>query len=139
MNNDTPETLAEIHWQACGLACPALNGDRCKKDAGESCSGPKFDTAAAEILWLWSLGSGQDEDCGDAQYGDGWHALFRAERAVLHTDSRGFVSAWRVPESEDLDKVWEEIESRAAHPEDECVNGSPTCTSDDPCVICYDA
>ncbi|MFB7858837.1 hypothetical protein [Rhodococcus qingshengii] len=23
--------------------------------------------------------------------------------------------------------------------EDECVNGSPSCTSDDPCVICYDA
>jgi hypothetical protein len=86
--------------------------------AGES-AGPKFDSVAAAIMWTWSLDSTQDEDCGDAQYGNGWHALFRSERAVLHTGNAGFVSAWRIEAHEDVDAVWAEIEAGAVYPDDE--------------------
>lgn len=87
-------------------------------EAGERV-GPKFDSVAAMMLWQWSLESGQDEDCGDAQYGNGWHALFREERAVLHTGSSGFVTAWRVEDGRDLDQEWAEIEKGAVYPDDE--------------------
>lgn len=115
---EIPETLEEIHWQACGLDCPALPGGKCKKDSGEWCTGPKFHSAAAEILHDWSLSSSQDEECGNSEFGSGWYALYMKERAILHTDSQGFVSAWRVPESEDLDDIWEKIESEAVYPDD---------------------
>lgn len=80
---------------------------------------PKFDSVAATIMWTWSLDSTQDEDCGDAQYGNGWHALFRSERALLHTDSNGFVSAWRIEDGADIDEYWAEIERGAVYPDEE--------------------
>lgn len=79
---------------------------------------PKFGSVAAAIMWTWSLDSSQDADCGDAQYGNGWHALFRSERAILHTDSAGFVSAWRIEDGKDVDAVWAEIERGAVYPDD---------------------
>lgn len=78
----------------------------------------KFDSVAAAIMWDWSLGSGQDDDCGDAQYGNGWHALFRDERAILHTDNSGFVSAWRLEDGADIDVQWAEIEKGAVYETD---------------------
>ena len=78
----------------------------------------KFDSVAAAIMYDWSLGSGQDEDCGDAQYGNGWHALFREERAILHTDGHGFVSAWRLEDGTDIDTAWSEIEKSAVYETD---------------------
>lgn len=80
---------------------------------------PKFDSVAAAIMWSWSLDSAQDEQSGDAQYGNGWHALFRSERAVLHTESSGFVSAWRIEDGRDVDAYWEEIEKGAVYPDDD--------------------
>lgn len=118
MNEIIPDRLGEIHWQACGLDCPMLTGGKCKKDSGEWCTGPKFSSAAAEILHAWSLDSSQDEESGTSEYGNGWHALFRDSRAILHTNSQGFVSAWMVPDSENLDTVWEEIESGSVYPDD---------------------
>lgn len=79
---------------------------------------PKFESVAAAIMHMWSLESFQDEDCGDAQLGNGWHALFRSERAILHTDNGGFVSAWRIPDDADVDTVWEEIEKGAVYESD---------------------
>lgn len=79
---------------------------------------PKFESVAAAIMWTWSLDSTQDEECGDAQYGNGWHALFRSERAILHTDSSGFVSAWRVEDGTDLDAAWAAIEKGAVTEDD---------------------
>lgn len=137
--NEIPKNLEEIHWQACGLECPVVTGGKCKKDSGKWCTGPKFDSAAAEILHDWSMDSGQDDESGHSDYGNGWHALFRQERAILHTDSQGFVYAWQVPDSEDIDKVWEGIEEGAVYPDDDFENGSPSCTEDDPCVVCYNA
>lgn len=74
---------------------------------------PKFDSVAALILWQWSLDSSQDEECGDAQYGNGWHALFRDERAILHTNSSGFVTAWRLDDGADIDAEWAKAEEGA--------------------------
>ena len=79
---------------------------------------PKFESVAAAIMWTWSLDSSQDGDVGDAQYDNGWHALFRSERAILHTESSGFVSAWRVEDGADLDAVWAEIETNAVTEDD---------------------
>lgn len=107
-------------------------------EPGEEVS-PKMDSVAAAILHIWSLDSAQDEESGTSDYGNGWHALFRDERAILHVNSQGFVYAWRVPESDDPDTVWEEIQAGAVYPDDECENGSPSCTEDDPCVVCNDA
>jgi hypothetical protein len=81
--------------------------------------GPKFDSVAAAIMWTWSLDSTQDEDCGDAQLGNGWHALFRDERAILHTGNSGFVSAWRIENGKDVDTVWAEIEQGARYMDDD--------------------
>lgn len=102
------------------IAMCAEDGHDLPYEAGDRV-GPKFDSVAAAIMHVWSLSSFQDEDCGDAQYGNGWHALFRDERAILHTDSVGFVSAWRVEDDRDLDEAWAEIERGAVYPDnDEC-------------------
>lgn len=79
---------------------------------------PKFDSVAAAIMWTWSLDGAQDADCGDAQYGNGWHALFRDERAILHTGNSGFVTAWRIEDGKNVDAVWAEIEAGAVYPDD---------------------
>jgi hypothetical protein len=79
---------------------------------------PKFDSVAAAIAWTWSLDSGHDEDCGDAQLGNGWHALFRSERTILHTDNSGFVTAWRIEDGKDIDETWAEIEKGARYMDD---------------------
>lgn len=78
----------------------------------------KFESVAAAIMHQWSLESFQDESSGDAQYGNGWHALFRDERAVLHTDNSGFVSAWRLEDGTDIDVQWAEIEKGAVYESD---------------------
>ena len=75
----------------------------------------KFESVAAAIMWDWSMDSGQDEESGDAQYGNGWHALFRSERAILHADNSGFVSAWRVQDELNIDALWEAIEKGAVY------------------------
>lgn len=99
---------------------------------------PKFDSVAAAIMWAWSMDSGQDEDCGDAQLGNGWHALFRDERAILHTDSSGFVSAWRIENGKDVDTEWEEIEKGAVYMDDmpdddvDTEDVDPACTANSP-------
>lgn len=79
---------------------------------------PKFGSVAAAIMWGWSLDSSQDRDCGEAELGNGWHALFESERAVLHTDAAGFVSAWRIEDGADIDAVWAGIESGARYTDD---------------------
>ncbi len=115
-----PDVLTSAHWDACNLACPALSGQPCPRDTFHTCPeySSKFSSAAAELLWSWSLDSSQDEDCGDAQLGNGWHALFRSERAVLHTGNSGFVSAWRIEDGADVDAYWAEIEKGARYMDD---------------------
>lgn len=106
---DNGTMLTEAHWQACGLECPALFGGVCKRDAGEFCTLYKFDTAAAELIYGWTLDMSQDEDCGNSTDGPAWFALFKDERVILTELSGGRVTAWRVPESDDLDAAWNAI------------------------------
>jgi hypothetical protein len=79
----------------------------------------KHDSVAALIAYSWSLDPGPYESCGDAQYGNGHHTLFRDERVVMHESNEGFVTAWRVPDGEDLDAAWAEIEAGAVYPDDD--------------------
>lgn len=82
--------------------------------------GPKHDSVAAAILDHWSLDTQQDETSGDAQYGNGWHALFRSERAILHTSNSGHVTAWRIEDGKDVGQVWAEIEAGAVTEDSMC-------------------
>ena len=79
---------------------------------------PKFDTVAAAVLHNWSMTSDQNDDCGDAQLGNGWHARFDSERAILREDSARFVSAWRIPDTADMDDMWAKIEAGARYMDD---------------------
>lgn len=117
--------LSTDHYNAQGITdddltlCPDLRSGYTHGDDVR----PKFGSVAALILWQWSLNSDQDDDCGDAQYGNGWHALFRSERAILHTGNSGFVSAWRIDDGKDIDAVWAEIESGAVYEDDVMCEG----------------
>ena len=93
---------------------------------------PKFDSVAAAILWTWSLDSAQDETSGDAQCGNGWHALFRSERAILREDNGGFVDAWRIEDGADVDAYWAGIEAGAVYPDDD-TEACDDCTEDQAC------
>lgn len=93
-------------------------GDGWPYESGDSVR-PKFDSVAAAIMWTWSLVSAQDDDCGDAQLGNGWHARFDDERAILRTDDSGFVTAWRIDDNADMDDVWAVIERGARYMDDD--------------------
>lgn len=109
------------------LSRPVLTGDDLKllpEDMREENGGghgefdsvkPKYDSVGALIAWVWSLDSGQDEDAGDAQLGNGWNALFRDERLILNTGNSGFVSAYRIEDGRDVDEAWAEIEAGARY------------------------
>lgn len=86
----------------------------------------KHDSVAALIAWVWSL-DGATKTSGDAQYGNGWHVLFRDERVILHEGNSGAVTAWRVDAGEDLDEVWGDIEKGAVYPDDEEEEDGPVC------------
>jgi len=85
---------------------------------------PKYKSVGALIAWVWSLDTGQDEDAGDAQYGNGWNALFRSERLILNEDNDAYLRAYRITEGQDVDEAWAEIEKGAVYP-DQCNN--PDC------------
>lgn len=78
---------------------------------------PKFDSVAAMIMHGWSLDSSHDEESGESGLGNGWHALFRSEHAILHADDFGFVSAWRVQDETNIEAAWEAIEKAAVYSE----------------------
>jgi hypothetical protein len=117
--SDIPAELEAKHWQACGLECPVMNGGTCLNKQGQMCTGAKFENAAAEILHSWSLDSGQDEECGHSEFGNGWHALFREDRCILYTNSQGFVGAMQFDTTDEMEKVWAECEEGAVYPDDE--------------------
>lgn len=113
------EVVDDDHDTVCGTAQAIDHRQFCPWTyKGGDGVGPKFDSVAAAILWTWSLDSSQDAECGDAQYGNGWSALFRDERAVLNTTASGAVYAWRVGVNEDLDATWSRVESGAVYADD---------------------
>lgn len=107
-------------WQACGLECPAMIGAPCKRESGKFCTLYKFDTAAAEVVYSWTLDSGQSDECGDAGEGAAWFALFVNPDASEHTGpmgagvilcvlSGGAVSATRFDTAAELNADWEKL------------------------------
>lgn len=84
--------------------------------AGESVL-TKFTSVGALIAWTWSGISDQDADCGNSEFGNGWHARFDSERVFLQTVSGGEVRAWRIADDEDMDAKWAEIEAEACDSE----------------------
>lgn len=145
------ENLTWPMWRACSVECPAMIGGTCNlHGASFSCPGwsAKFTNAAAEVVHSWTLDSGQNEECGNATDGDDWFALFRntdghtiehgpmGAGVILCVTSQGFVQATRFDTKEELEEAWAKLV--AEHDGSECPNDSPTCTSEDPCVVCHD-
>lgn len=73
-------------------------------------SSHKFDNLLAERLHGSSLESFQDADLGDAET-FGWHALFKGDKAILNTNSQGFVSVTVYESEEEAEAKWEELEN----------------------------
>ncbi len=81
----------------------------------------KFSSPLAEELHEQSLSSFQDDELGDSET-FGWFALFRDEEAILHVDSRGFVS---LVDTEDVNTYWMSLSDRwewfqLAHLDESC-------------------
>lgn len=76
--------------------------------------GEKFDSVAAERLWEASLHTVQNESAGNAVDGPGWWARFNVERAVIVTNSQGFVMAERFDTDAALSAEWEAVERLVA-------------------------
>lgn len=78
---------------------------------GETVS-DKYGNVATFIVdfWVNDAGmTGEDEQAGCTDFGNGWNGLFRDERILINTDSQGFVRARRLDDDEDMDEVWNEI------------------------------
>lgn len=143
------ENLTWPMWRACSVECVAMIGGICPADNNERCPGwsAKFTNAAAEVVHAWTMDSQQSEECGDAVDGDAWFALFRnpdegtfdgpmGAGVILCVTSQGFVQATRFDTKEELEEAWAKLV--AEHDGSECPNDSPTCTPEDPCVVCHD-
>lgn len=82
----------------------------------------KFSSELAELLWLFTLDSSQDDEIGESET-FGWNALFSAEKSILSVNSLGFVTVATytddIPES--VETVWEELQAQYdAHTSFEC-------------------
>lgn len=126
-------TLTAPMWDACGLECPAMIGAPCPKDANPwaHCTLPKFTSAAAEVIYSWTLDSGQSEECGNSVDGNAWNALFRNPDAATHDGpmgagviltetSGGFVTASRYATTDELEADWSQCLTDAGEPENPC-------------------
>ncbi|MEV1010782.1 hypothetical protein [Streptomyces sp. NPDC049881] len=124
-----PAEIRDVHWRACGLDCPVLDRGTCRRTWGLRCSAPECGSAAAEILSLWTVHALQDDECGTVNLGNGWHALFRRERAVLRNigavldidlygdiGSQRSLCAFRFGSEAELDEAWLRFRAGAAYP-----------------------
>lgn len=121
-------------WDACGIECPAMIGADCPDKPGEGtarCLGwsSKFPSAAAEVVWCWTMQNFQDEDCG-GEDGGTWFALFHAPKGESHdgpmgagvilcTLSSGAVQLTRFTSTEELTRDWAKIVAEYEDNEDE--------------------
>lgn len=73
----------------------------------------KFSSELAEILYLFSLDSSQDDEIGESDT-FGWYALYRDLSAILAVDSQGFVtvSVYDNDEPVSVETVWNELEGQ---------------------------
>ncbi len=119
-------TLTEAMWDACGIECPAMIGAPCP--GGMGCPGwsPKWDNAATEVVYGWTMESFQSETCGDVDQPIGCNHLFRTpedERhddnpmgagLILNADSQGFVALGRYENVTELDENWAQLQEEEA-------------------------
>lgn len=59
---------------------------------------PMFGSAGAMFAMMWTLDGGADRECGRADMGNGWSALFEA---------------YRIADDADMETVWAELEAGA--------------------------
>lgn len=122
-------TLTWPMWEACGIECPKMIGADCPRDGypAKHCPGysVKFPSAAAEVLYGWTMDSSHDEECGNAIEGPAWHALFRTRPADPHdgpmgagaiftVDSQGFTAATLYETISELDADWSALRKKEA-------------------------
>ena len=129
-------SLTEPMFTACGIECPAMIGAPCPGNtSGRYMDGPadarhyasrcpghssKFPSAAAEVVYGWTLSNFQDEDCG-GENGETWFALFRTPDDERHDNnpmgagvilcalSSGAVQVTRFDSAEELSRDWAKI------------------------------
>lgn len=65
----------------------------------------KYDCKLSEKLHQ----KGADEECGSVQE-NGWHGLFREDKAILHEDTQGFVTVDSYDSDEDMEEAWASIQ-----------------------------
>lgn len=122
-------TLTWPMWEACGIECPKMIGAGCPRGIGtaDGCPGwsSKWDNAATEVVYGWTLRSDQSDTCGDVDQPIGWNALFRnpdrgthdgpmGAGVILTTDSQGFVTLTRYDTVEERDADWSELQEEEA-------------------------
>lgn len=135
-------------WSAHGIECPLMIGAVCPgTELGTEARCPswsaKFPSAAAEVIYSWTLSSGQSEECGDSVEGNAWYALFRNPDAgtfdgpmgagvILTELSSGAVMAHLYETTEELDEAWRKCEADAHV----CPHNSTFCTPEALCTPC---
>ena len=133
------EELTAAHWDACSLDCPVMTtGGKCGQDLGVRCPGwsSKFHSAAAELVYSWTLDSGQDDECGNAVDWHWWAAIFRSERLIIETMTNGSVYLQRFDSDAELNAAWSNREEAyAGYVHSECKDGREC----EGCVSCDNA
>lgn len=147
----TPSITDDERWSGEYSHAGLGNSDHAPYEEGEYDSF-KFSSELAEILWIFTLDSGQDDDCGEADT-FGWYALFRDIDCILSVDSRGSVTVqYYGGQSPNASEVFEELEIQwEAHNTFECElcrevtpdTDGQNVRSDDGfmtvCGLCYDS
>jgi len=102
-------TLEQKHWDACSLRCPSLSGGTCGSGRMTGCPGwsSKFPSAAAEIVYGWTLGTNQDDSCGNSSEWNWWAAVFKAERLIIQEEGcNGAVYLLSFDTDAELNEAW---------------------------------
>lgn len=111
-------------------------GGTCGKDTrhstGKPCSGwsAKYNNAASEVIYSWTMDSGQSDECGTTEYGGSWFALFRNPDASTHdgpvgvgvilcVTSSGAVAATRFTTEMELEEDWAKLQAETDDSEEE--------------------
>lgn len=113
-SSGTTERLSEAGYDPNRAAEIPFSVDRFRWDdmhdhRSWAATSEKFSNYLAEELWEASLDSSQDAELGESE-SFGWFALFAEECAILHTDSRGFVSVSVLDSEEAARNSWAKLE-----------------------------
>ena len=86
----------------------------------------KYDSPLAKDLWEKSMESWQDDEVGSTTEGPGtWAALFKDQKAILYSDSQGFISVDEFDDESSLMQHWQKLEKELSYnEEDDFINES---------------